>query len=1128
MKKSLLTLLFLAIVAVCSSQSISLINPKNGWVSASLVQQFSWNSGGYSSFRLQVARDPGFTDIVSDVVVATTSTSVNLPQRGDYYWRVAPTATNIWSGASFLQLFAPTDIPDVSFWYASDSVTAGAGGKVTVVPDLSGAATDAVQPDTSLAPILIPSAINGKPSLYFDGVNDHLLVNSPVQFSTIFIVTNYTGGPTFPDFVGLVTGQNSHELLLGNQGTTRFYSGIYPPSNISVNNVAGNEFAPLDQVKIVVGNGGVNMPDMIIGRYQNYAARVWKGYITEVIGYKNSLTPQQIASVSGYLRFKYARQVDLGADINIPYRLCDTLSVDAGTGLTNIDWFNGDTTQVTEVSNANTQFVSVSATDLFGYTTVDTVELITASNKLMFQDFTLCLGDTVQFNPGLSAYQYSWSTGSTAPTIEIFAAGEYSLTVTDTFGCSKSSDTLNVAGDNFINLVSLGNDTTVCSGATIALSTGGPLVVDYLWSTGDTTEFITVTSSGNYSVRMENSNGCIARDTIAVSISGTAAVPNFTTGLLCDEEAVSFFDASVPPSGAVVTNWQWIFPGPDTSTVQNPQFLFPSTGTFNVTLQVMTDQGCVSSTVIPVTVDPKPVAAFDNLNICEGSPAFFINRSSVSTGSISEYFWNFGMPGNADTSTLASPSAIYLADGLFQVTLMIRTDKGCRDTVVKNVIVNDKPIAEFATANPCKGNVTVFFDDSEIRFPHTIIPGSIKWSISNGITSVQPNPAITFSDTGNYSVTYMFTASNGCRDTVTRPIHIYTKPTINTVIPSLCEETAYAITTNATAPDDLVTTYQWTLNNGLISTTETANLFFNNPGVSTLGLNVITSNKCSTDTSYSLTVNPKPVAAFLMSRTLGNPPALITFTNTSTGSTSSNWDFGDGTFSSVFSPQKTFQTTGVFPVTLIVGNSFGCTDTAFGSFTSIPELWDVAVNNVFYTVSDTFVTVTAEFINLSNADVSSLDLILDVQNGGQIKDKLPVVMPYKGSSYVHTFSSFRLDERLSKFCVTASGPNGKADEKPENNVLCRSILAEGQQINLFPNPVSELIRVDVYSGTDTELSYQLFDSRGRAVSALKTENIQAGLDNFAFDASTLNKGLYFFRATLNEKTITLKVIKVDP
>lgn len=78
-----------------------------------------------------------------------------------------------------------------------------------------------------------------------------------------------------------------------------------------------------------------------------------------------------------------------------------------------------------------------------------------------------------------------------------------------------------------------------------------------------------------------------------------------------------------------------------------------------------------------------------------------------------------------------------------------------------------------------------------------------------------------------------------------------------------------------------------------------------------------------------LTIHPAPVAAFSVNQTtvyLPNSPVVIT--NQSTGAGAYEWDFGDGSYTSLVNPQYQYAQVGTYTITLIATNSFGCDDTA--------------------------------------------------------------------------------------------------------------------------------------------------------------------------------------------------------
>ncbi|WP_190277281.1 T9SS type A sorting domain-containing protein [Taibaiella lutea] len=131
-------------------------------------------------------------------------------------------------------------------------------------------------------------------------------------------------------------------------------------------------------------------------------------------------------------------------------------------------------------------------------------------------DTVLCAGTTLILDALNYDCTYLWNTGSTERTLAVTTSGTYFVTATSNLG--SSTDTI-VVTFNPAPVVNLGNNITVTT-SSYTLDAGNPGAA-YLWNTGETTQTITVNSSGNYKVRVTNSNGCSASDSINVTFQTT-------------------------------------------------------------------------------------------------------------------------------------------------------------------------------------------------------------------------------------------------------------------------------------------------------------------------------------------------------------------------------------------------------------------------------------------------------------------------------------------------------------------------------------------------------------------------------------------------------------------------------
>jgi PKD repeat protein len=141
---------------------------------------------------------------------------------------------------------------------------------------------------------------------------------------------------------------------------------------------------------------------------------------------------------------------------------------------------------------------------------------------------TLSLGDSIttcgttyplDANPGgvNAGSTYLWNTLATTDSILVALDGTYSVTVTSPSGCINSESVSVIL--NGTVLPTLGADATFCDNTLLDAGYPGPGST-YLWSTGATSQTITITAPGpgTYSVTVTDVNGCIGTNSVNITI----------------------------------------------------------------------------------------------------------------------------------------------------------------------------------------------------------------------------------------------------------------------------------------------------------------------------------------------------------------------------------------------------------------------------------------------------------------------------------------------------------------------------------------------------------------------------------------------------------------------------------
>jgi len=235
------------------------------------------------------------------------------------------------------------------------------------------------------------------------------------------------------------------------------------------------------------------------------------------------------------------------------------------------------------------------------------------------QDTAVCDSLILVPPPGTS---YVWNTGDTTEQLLVTASGGYSVSLLDTNGF-PGGDLVNVSvfqpGPG-----TWPSDTLVC-GQDAYLLQGDPLATAYQWSTGDSQPGLVVNASGLYWLDQIYGSACTRRDSIAIALSPLKAAFSLVGDAACRGELVQFNDSS---SGAL--SWHWDFGNGNLSTNQNPATVYPSGGTYPVTLKVE-DSLCSDSLTQLVFVD-----------VCLHDEDIFISSLNLFPQPVSDRIWLSG------------------------------------------------------------------------------------------------------------------------------------------------------------------------------------------------------------------------------------------------------------------------------------------------------------------------------------------------------------------------------------------------------------------------------------------------------------------------------------------------------
>lgn len=237
-----------------------------------------------------------------------------------------------------------------------------------------------------------------------------------------------------------------------------------------------------------------------------------------------------------------------------------------------------------------------------------------------------------------------------------------------------------------------------------------------------------------------------------------------------------------------------------------------------------------------------------------------------------------------------------------------------------NVSSSIAPDIIFSSQNVCAQH--------DILFTSQNISGDITtyaWNFGDSQTSAQPNPPHSYTRGGDYIVSLLVTASNGCQNSVSEPLTVYNPPQANFTLPAsgtICTNQEYEFI-NTSTYDVFEPTWQWQIDNLNQSAAKDGSFAF--PAATDYEVKLTASILgCSTSLTQNFNVQAVgPTVDFTMTGVCQNEP--VEFASDITGQfTSLQWNFGDGTNSSFEDPTHNYATIGNYNVLLTAVSASGC------------------------------------------------------------------------------------------------------------------------------------------------------------------------------------------------------------
>jgi PKD repeat protein len=600
--------------------------------------------------------------------------------------------------------------------------------------------------------------------------------------------------------------------------------------------------------------------------------------------------------------------------------------------------------------------------------------------------------------------QYSWNFGSSTSTDEnpadvVFTAlstnVNYSIQLTASNVCGGTSDTESITVSPMPDADFDVHLSTQCSPITTQFTNSSSgNVTSYLWDFGDGETsgiaapapkiYTTDNTSSTYLVKLHAINQC-GEDVEQMSITVMPnSIQSTVTPSLQSGCSPLFVDFSNSTTGATVHNYN--FGDGQSSQLISPSHIFELPGDYEV--QYLANDGCSFDTLtLNIHVDATPTVQVitSETSVCPNEEVTF---NAQTTGDLMDIVWNLsgGVVSNQPVADFTAPNvaqcspwalclenhsqhaSIYswtmdqialsnlaepchtfsnMTDIQQEVHLELRAENefGCWDTASHFITVYPAPVADMTLEEytNCLGEeVGASSNSTNDNYEY-------KWYVDASQVSTSANPYIVFQSTGNHLVKMVATNDFGCSVIDTATVLVHPTPFID-IMPSVFEGCPPLRVTFVNRSEDAVD-YLWTFSNGQTSTLKQPTTVFSNSGNHLVALEATSEFGCVTAIAYDdlIEVFPLPKPSFVVEPDNDNDTffdTTVPFTNTSQGSVSYQWDFGDGATSTQRQPTHKYRGGGEFLVVLTATNQHGCQN-SFEELIKIDNSVYVYVPNAF-------------------------------------------------------------------------------------------------------------------------------------------------------------------------------------
>jgi len=556
---------------------------------------------------------------------------------------------------------------------------------------------------------------------------------------------------------------------------------------------------------------------------------------------------------------------------------------------------------------------------------------------------------------------------------------------------------------------------------------------------------------------------------------------------------------------------QWFFgAGSTPNTIQGQtavaSFTTPGFKTFTLVVNgiafTYTDFVDIHAVVPPLS----PTIQHGPLELCAGDVASFSSSESADN-----YVWR--LTTSQDTVVYDGPNFFNLNNisfdtaGVYQLTLYTETEccgRSFTDTIV--ITVDSIVLPSIAIQSNFADSTNTVCELNEATFTasgqNLGIGPTYQWRINSSPVGANSPVFTTAALQDGDEVTLLVTSALGC---ATGETALSNGIQVNVIDPLVitCAADSFMSGLPTFFESEVLSgglapyTYMWSFGDGTFGTGQTVAHIYQNAGNYTATLEVRDSLGCSLTCQTSMIISPTLSADFSVDQVIGCAPLEVNFNNMSVNGVTYYWDFGDGNGSNSFGPSHTYMAAGTYHVTLWAFAGTG-NDSVSVSNQVVVHPTPVA-NFQMYVLNPETGGDTVQFADNSLFADSWLWNFGDPASGANNTSN--------EQNPLHVFSA----NTVYNVTLTVGNAFGCTDQISNITRVNVGIAdAEGAAVRVYPNPVSDLLFIELGDGDFSGVGLMVVDALGRTV-LTTADMMEAGSGRVSVPVGGLAEGVYHLR-----------------